>query len=743
MKLPENPNRIQGNLTFGTTHAMRIHDAANGIVLNTLISLYSNPYVAALREYTSNALDSHRDAGQTAAVEVTLPTRLLPDFIVQDFGTGMSREDLYNYGQFGFSSKRDNNDAIGGYGLGSKVGLAVAASYTVTAIKDGKKNVAVIGRDKTGAPEMGLMDERDTDLPNGVTIKIPTSEARKFQEAIDNDFFLGWPSGSIKINGLLPERSLDDAAAFKPIDKLGYRIANSDFRLPWNGTRVFVDAVQYSMNWSEVGDIDQELISGYLRDVVIRLDNGSVELTPSRESLKFTATTRTAIKARVAEIAEIGKKKFIAEIEAAATRREAYKLSRKAKNYGFGKNFTWHGEPVEVRLPDRVLDLDFTWTTYGEAHDGRVQRYRELKKFSKFLSYNFEGLLTHGNDHVILVHDATDPSTVVSAAKNASKYHPESNSLSLWVKDYTTKNNIDVDEVSILVTSEPLDTFDKWFLELITLSVPANKITERILELRKERTKANRAAGVVIRKKPENSSVRIMVYRGNGCAYDVEKKLGDLDTTQKYILLQNTDGDKLTERVKRSLFTQRGYEEFRDLDYLFNYFFSGDTPRYKVIIANKGVKTSHYGDVVAIASLKDAFEQTAKELLDSKTDMELRAAIDQEGYDYGWAKSCNSNQLEKINDAVTREWVGYMSSGHMKGSSFLTAMRLAAPRLGLDFDVTRLELAKNSASPGSKYPLLRRSYSSMDRDHLLYINLIDAHREAQASALGLAVSAVA
>lgn len=44
-------------------------------LLNSLTHLYSNPVMAAFREYCANASDAHKDSGQKKAFEITFPHR--------------------------------------------------------------------------------------------------------------------------------------------------------------------------------------------------------------------------------------------------------------------------------------------------------------------------------------------------------------------------------------------------------------------------------------------------------------------------------------------------------------------------------------------------------------------------------------------------------------------------------------------------------------------------------------------
>src|SRR5690606_19893214 len=91
---------------------------------NLLINLYSDPVAAVIREYACNAYDSHIAAGNTDPILVTLPTHASPEFVVQDFGIGLSIDDLRDvYSMYGRSLKRESNDMVGQLGLGCKSGL--------------------------------------------------------------------------------------------------------------------------------------------------------------------------------------------------------------------------------------------------------------------------------------------------------------------------------------------------------------------------------------------------------------------------------------------------------------------------------------------------------------------------------------------------------------------------------------------------------------------------------------------
>jgi len=83
-------------------------------------NLYSDAIGSTVREWTSNALDSHRRAGVDTPIIVTCKqnNQLNYEFSVEDFGIGMDAYDVENIiSKYGKSTKRDSNIELGAFGL--------------------------------------------------------------------------------------------------------------------------------------------------------------------------------------------------------------------------------------------------------------------------------------------------------------------------------------------------------------------------------------------------------------------------------------------------------------------------------------------------------------------------------------------------------------------------------------------------------------------------------------------------
>jgi DNA topoisomerase VI subunit B len=71
--------------------------------------IYTNKVKAVIREISTNAWDSHQDAGNPDPFDVHLPTSLEPWFSVRDYGTGISPEQMMTlYTEFFRSTRTES-----------------------------------------------------------------------------------------------------------------------------------------------------------------------------------------------------------------------------------------------------------------------------------------------------------------------------------------------------------------------------------------------------------------------------------------------------------------------------------------------------------------------------------------------------------------------------------------------------------------------------------------------------------
>ena len=115
-------------------------DSAQVLMQMLSKNLYSDSIGSTIRECASNALDSHRRAGQTKPIVVSFKPGESQnyEFSVEDFGIGLDADDVKNIiSKYGKSTKRNSNTELGMMGLGFKAPLAYSSSFYFVCRKDG------------------------------------------------------------------------------------------------------------------------------------------------------------------------------------------------------------------------------------------------------------------------------------------------------------------------------------------------------------------------------------------------------------------------------------------------------------------------------------------------------------------------------------------------------------------------------------------------------------------------------
>ena len=131
MELQNKYETVGGSVTSMPSTSFKIENTPHMMEILSK-KLYTNPTQAVIRELVCNAIDAHKAADNADKVEVYAPSVFDPVFIVKDFGTGLSEEDVISlYTTYGASTKNKSNDYIGCLGIGSKSPFALTDEFTV------------------------------------------------------------------------------------------------------------------------------------------------------------------------------------------------------------------------------------------------------------------------------------------------------------------------------------------------------------------------------------------------------------------------------------------------------------------------------------------------------------------------------------------------------------------------------------------------------------------------------------
>ena len=138
-------------------------------IASLLRNNYSNPLLATIREIVANALD----VTKSEKVDLQLPTQIEPNFIVRDYGCGLSEEDMLGlYTKYGKSTKRDTNEVIGGFGIGRFAPLSYTDSFIVRSIHKGHKHSYIIRVDEHDDTIVSQIESEPSGESDGIYVQV-------------------------------------------------------------------------------------------------------------------------------------------------------------------------------------------------------------------------------------------------------------------------------------------------------------------------------------------------------------------------------------------------------------------------------------------------------------------------------------------------------------------------------------------------------------------------------------------
>lgn len=275
--------------------------------MDMLSKIYVNPGIACLREYTANAVDAHKAKSIKRPVEVFVPSEEDPIFRIKDYGVGLNLLEILGiYGHFGASTKSASDEFIGGFGIGSKSGLAVSDCIEVVSIKDGLRNHFLIKReDGTIYTQILKENEAAKNAPSGTEVSIKFSksilEAHRFVAGLKT-VFSGWSKNEVLVSMLDKdfENLINNSRIPDTYVKCseGYLIADLNHRRS-ESVSYIVGGVFYSHR-PLIDVLGGKLFKKYCENyepssqyIVLDLDIGKTKLNYAREVIDFEASEET------------------------------------------------------------------------------------------------------------------------------------------------------------------------------------------------------------------------------------------------------------------------------------------------------------------------------------------------------------------------------------------------------------------------------------------------------------------
>lgn len=280
-------------------------DETDKSVLMMILSegLYSDPVGSLIREICSNALDSHREAGISEPIIVSLSRNDVGgyDFIVEDFGIGLSPERIENvFSKYVASTKRNTNDQIGAFGLGASSPLSYRDNFFIQSRWNGVEYQYMKSKGEEGT-EISLLNSCSTIERNGVKITIPLKSSydklsfmNKIKEQLcyfENVYF--------NVEGINNDFKIEKHDLWKYSE-----LCNDDMM------HLCLDNVYYPLDFKKLGIADIQFPIGLNFSV-----KDGITPVPSRENILITPSTKELILDRIKEIANYFVRKYNESVE--------------------------------------------------------------------------------------------------------------------------------------------------------------------------------------------------------------------------------------------------------------------------------------------------------------------------------------------------------------------------------------------------------------------------------------------
>lgn len=396
---------------------MRLSEDASSMVFQLFTkNVYSNPIGTVVREITSNCFDSHVEAGVDAPVVIRkhkdgqAGTHYI-SFI--DYGVGMSPDRVKNvYGVYFESTKRVDNEQIGGFGIGGKTPLAYKRStgqgegeydnsfYVITNFNGTKYYYCIY--EGAESPVISELHTEPTTDRNGTEVQVPVLEKdlETFQKEMIKQLYY---FENIIFEGFEYEDSYNKDENDNPVivfplpnDYQIVRGKNFLFRGDEysNYVHVCLGRVSYPIDYDILG-----LNSGdYNMPIALKLEVGDIGVTVSRESLDYSETTIKMLKKKLEKTKEEIVTLISKQYKNIKTLEQYFSVK-----YDFGKLEFSNGNSLYVGDLIKQKDVDFSnfkYTFMKMPNDKQLFRfffdavmYGKKPRKSRYSSNNneFEG----------------------------------------------------------------------------------------------------------------------------------------------------------------------------------------------------------------------------------------------------------------------------------------------------------------------------------------------------------------
>ena len=304
-------------------------DTSNQMIVSILRDrLYSNKIGAVSREVASNCRDANREAGREGmpiTIEIGTNHSLLEEeklyVSFKDDGIGINPDRIDNvFLKYGSSTKRDNNNQTGGFGIGAKTPFAYNNEFIIETISEFKGSLkkhvyqAIILTDKgVESSQLILISEENSTEKTGTKIIVPikVSDRDSFESEIitATSFWDVKPNYKGFTNSEVDSKELFVGEGWKVLSLNKNNLTSSIENIKHNSPFLIVDGIPYKMPSINLGSnslINNSIVNYHYESEsthpVLEFKTGELTLSASREEVEETDENKSLILDRVLDM---------------------------------------------------------------------------------------------------------------------------------------------------------------------------------------------------------------------------------------------------------------------------------------------------------------------------------------------------------------------------------------------------------------------------------------------------------
>lgn len=266
----------------------KISEKNSPYIFSLLSNIYSKPVPSIVREITSNCFDAHIECGTP---DEPVLIRLYADETAQlhvefiDNGYGISPDKMDDiFMSYGESTKRDSDDFIGAFGLGSKSPFSYGPYFYVITKVDGLEYTYLLNTTVLGPEYDCLLTQPVLDGSSGTIIRVPikASDLPEWKIAIREQLKYFRNVYLVNFEGLKNDHIIRHFNTFQVREDL--------FKANVHGTlHLSLGDVTYPIRFEDLG------LQNIYFNVALKFKIGALDVTPNREEIKYTPKSKAAI----------------------------------------------------------------------------------------------------------------------------------------------------------------------------------------------------------------------------------------------------------------------------------------------------------------------------------------------------------------------------------------------------------------------------------------------------------------